>query len=234
VKPVSIDIYAEDYKRCFRDKKFSEPAENLIRAVKIEGITPKNDRNKACDFGSGDGRHTEYLLKAGYEVLATDVSREAVRSTEHRVRQFKKARVILMRPNSRIDSPDNVFNMIVSWETMHWLGSKKLFLFYIKEFRRVLKKNGYVIMTMPTETHYLKHFSEEIGESQYLCNAPERRGAIFYSPNLFTLKKILHDRYQFKIKRIMRYDHGRTNDSRLTGMGLQNLFSMYVLILKYS
>lgn len=234
MRPISIDIYAKGYKGCVRGKNVLEPAENFIRSVKLEKIGPKSGKSTALDFGSGDGRHTDYMLKLGYRVTATDVSMEAVRATKYRVKSSRKADIIYMEPDAAIPSPDDTFDLIVSWETMHWLGSKEIFLYYIEEFLRTIRDNGYLVITMPTETHYLKSISEEVGESRYLCDASERKGAILYSPNLYTLKKILRDRFGFKIVRILRYDHGRADDRNLKNIGLNNLFSMYALTLKAS
>jgi SAM-dependent methyltransferase len=149
----SIDIYAQSYKKLTKIENFQSPAENLIRAIKVDSIAPKNKQSRALDFGSGDGRHTEYLLKMGYYVVATDVSPEAIHATKYRVQSYDNMKTVLMAPNSKINYPNSYFDLVVSWETMHWLGSKKIFLFYLKEFKRLLNKGGRLIMTMPTETH---------------------------------------------------------------------------------
>ena len=231
----SISIYANYYKEvAVQDRKdYSSPAENLIRSMKLGNIVPKRGANKALDFGCGDGRHSEYLLKMGYRVLATDVSEEAVKATKLRLKPYDNNEITLMNENAKIDCQGAIFDLIVSWETMHWLGSKELFLFYLDEFKRVSKKDCNMIITMPTETHYLKNDSIEIGESQYLCKAEERKETVLYSPNLYTLKKIFADDYGFDIKQIRRYDHGRINNITSENTGLDNLFSMYVFTLQW-
>lgn len=232
MKAKSISVYANLYKKNLKDiTNYMSPAENLIRSIKLGNIAPKSAASKALDFGCGDGRHSEYLLKMGYNVLATDVSEEAVHGAKRRLKPYGNNEIILMDENAKIDCQDAVFDLIISWETMHWLGSKELFLFYLDEFRRVSKKDCYIIITMPTETHYLKNDSIEIGESQYLCKAEERKETVLYSPNLYTLKKIFAGDYGFDIKQIRRYDHGRINDIISENTGLDNLFSMYVFTL---
>lgn len=232
MRPKSIDIYASGYGKCKKAFDFMSPAENLIRAMKVYGIAPKGRGSRALDFGCGDGRHVEYLSCLGYRVRATDVSREAVAASKKRVGRRSDAEIVFMEHNSRIDSGDSMYELIVSWETMHWLGSKKIFRLYMDEFQRVLRKGGRIIMTMPTEEHFLKYVSIETGESQYLCKAEERDGTIFYSPNLYSLKHMFMSDYRLKIVGVMRYDNGRERHGLFKNLTLDKLFSMYVFILE--
>ncbi len=228
----SIDLYASAYKVAKKQQVYLSPAENLIRAISINKIAPKGPHETALDFGCGDGRHTKFLHEAGYQVFATDVSKEATDVTQDRFDSKAGVKVAYLKPGNKIAAKNDAFDLVVCWETMHWLGSKKSFLFYVQEFRRVLKKNGTLILTMPTEEHYIKHFSLEIGESQYLCKAKEREDTVFYSPNLFSLKSILLSDFGFKLKAMMKYCHARENDSTMLTSSLEKPFSQYIFVLK--
>lgn len=230
----SIELYAEGYEAQNKIEDFMEiPAEDLVRIVNIHKILPQNHA-RALDFGCGDGRHVEYLNKRGFNVTGTDVSQSAIKATKLRMSLTGNAKVSLdlMEPDQMLSYDDASFELVISWETIHWVGSKELFLQYMKEFKRVLGKNGKIIVTMPTEFHYLKDYSIEEGDCVYHCRAEERDNTTFYSPNLTTLKYLFEDVLGLKIIDIFRYDHGRSSGGSLQSITIRNLFSMYAFLLE--
>lgn len=202
------------------------PAENLVRIFKLERIsTPPSGQNSALDFGCGEGRHTQYLSELGYQVLATDVSQGAIEATRLRMKNKPVETVLLDLKGDRLPLEDSSVSMVLAWEVLHWLGSKQMFLHYLKEFQRIIQKGrkGHLIFTMPTETHYLKLKAIEIGESQYRCLAKDRPDFVMYSPNLVTLKAMLHD-HGFEILRVKNYSLG---DDKEEERDLDHPFAMY-------
>jgi len=230
----SIELYAESYEAQSKIDDFMEiPAEDLVRVVNIHKIRPQK-HGRALDFGCGDGRHVEYLNKRGFKVTATDVSQSAIKATNFRMNLIGNAEVQLdlLEPGQMLPYDNASFELVISWETIHWVGSKKLFLQYMNEFKRVLDKNGKIIVTMPTEFHYLKDYSIEEGDCVYRCRAEERDNTTFYSPNLTTLKHLFEDVLGLKILDIFRYDHGRSSGGSLQSITIRNLFSMYAFLLE--
>jgi len=232
----NIDIYGDGYKTIKNLNDFMlTPAENLVRAMKINRIAPKNFE-EALDFGCGEGRHIEFLNSLGYKVFGTDVSDGAVDATTRRLdmKNIKGPEIEKIEPNSKLPFIDNKFDFALCWETIHWVGNKEMFVFYLEEFKRVLKDKGKLIITMPTEHHYLKDFSIEIAESVYQCSAVERQDTVFYAPNLTSLKYMLEERLSFKILQVLSYAYGRTpiENDESKSVSLHNMFSMYAFVLE--
>ena len=73
------NYYTYGYGKKLKEKKidFMEPAENFLRVYKMNFQKKKN--LNCLDFGVGDGRHTKFLLKKSNNVLATDISTEAIK-----------------------------------------------------------------------------------------------------------------------------------------------------------
>lgn len=201
------------------------PAENLVRIIKQDHLEAQATGQIALDFGSGDGRHTEYLCKLGYKVLATDVTQGALDATKLRMKSTPIDTALLNMAGDRIPLNDRSASLIIGWEVLHWLGSKELFTHYLKEFHRVLKSGGHFVLTMPKEDHYLKIEGFEVGLSQYKCTAHDRSDFIMYAPNLVTLKAMLAD-FGFSIERTKCFSH---SDAQLEGRSLDLPFSMYAL-----
>ena len=68
---------------------FSEPAENFIRIYKM---FVKKKKLSCLDFGVGDGRHFEYLIRSGHKLIGTDIFQSALNLTKKEFLDFKKKR----------------------------------------------------------------------------------------------------------------------------------------------
>ena len=224
----SVQIYSDYYgqaaTRAFR--YVLPPAEEVDRMIRKESIVAGRD-SWALDYGCGEGRNSLHLSQLGYSVLATDVSKGTIDATRKRTSR-EAITVELIPPGETLPIEDTSIDLIISFEVLHWLGSEKLFEFYLNEFARVLKPYGDFVFTMPTELHFLKtKYADEVDENVFLCHSGSREACLFFSPPLEPLKTLMN-RNGFRISRLMRYDRfedGAEND-------LAHPFSMYCLNVK--
>ncbi len=211
-EPVSIGVYEQDFQlKLDGAKGILHPSEDLIRLIARGSIRAKESGEAALDFGVGDGRHVKYLMSLGFSVTGTDVAPASLAVTDKLFKNSSQYRGFLLENSPDLPFADGTFGLIVAWEVVHWLGSPELFLKCMREFIRVVRPHGSILMTMPTERHYLKQYSLEIGKSTYLCKTQTRMDCIFYSPNLFTLKHIFEHELGLKISQILRYEYGSTS-----------------------
>lgn len=211
-EPASIGVYEKDFQLKLSGKKdILHPSEDLIRLVARGGIAAKAPGDIALDFGVGDGRHIEYLMSLGYNVIGTDVAPSSLEVTKKLYQGDERYQGILLEDSPKLPIADRSVALVVAWEVIHWLGSPELFLQGMQELKRVLRDDGVILLTMPTEKHYLKRYSLEIGKSTYLCKTQMRMDCIFYSPNLFTLKHIFEQELGLDIKQILRYEYGSSS-----------------------
>jgi len=224
----SISVYEKDFQlKVSGQKGVLHPSEDLIRLVVRGKISASEPRAIALDFGVGDGRHVEYLMSLGYDVVGTDVAPSSIAVTRKLFHGNDRYRGVLLENCPTLPLPDNTVSLVVAWEVLHWLGSPEAFQQAVREFLRVLVRGGTILLTMPTETHYLKRYSLEIGKSTYLCKTDTRMDCVFYSPNLFTLRHLLEKELGLKIQQTLRYEYGST----ATEMTLDERMSFYGLCL---
>ena len=163
----------------------------LVRRYKLDMGSGKT----ALDFSCGEGRNTEYLVRTGYKTTATEVTQEAIEAARIRFTQNEVdvdlREMTLEGWDGRIDLPDAQFDLVVAWEVLHWLASKKMFLAVVSEFYRVLKPGGTLIFSVPSNVHGIKTSGIEVGESQYEIVNNKRAGAIMYAPNKPTITKMI-------------------------------------------
>ena len=172
----------------------------------------KSGVNKhVLDFSCGEGRNAEYLYRMGFNVHATEVSKSAIASAKKRFTQNGiEVDLCLMDISGgdlTLKFAECFFDLIIAWQCLHWMGSKENFVFTLNEFKRVLKPDGGIIFTMPTDSHGLIYNSEVIGDSQYRILNDKREaaiGVIFYSPTLEKLEQVL-DSLDLQLKETMGY-----------------------------
>jgi SAM-dependent methyltransferase len=221
----SISVYEKDFQlKVSGQKGILHPSEDLIRLVTRGNISASEPKAVALDFGVGDGRHVAYLMSLGFNVVGTDVAPSSIAVTQKLFQGNQRYSGILLENCPTLPLPDNAVSLVLAWEVLHWLGSPETFQRAIKEFLRVLVRGGVILLTMPTEAHYLKHHSLEIGKSTYLCKTNTRMDCVFYSPNLFTLRHLFEEEFGLKIQQTLRYEYGSaatepTLDERMSFYG---------------
>lgn len=229
----TTNVYSKSYQNLLKSKKidFMSPAENFIRIFKMH---LKKKHMRCLDYGAGDGRHTKFLLEKSHEVVATDISISAAKLTKKNIPGFKNFIIILNDDHSKLFNLKKKFDLILCWETIHWLGSFSKILQILKIFCKLIKKKGYIIITFPAEDHYLLK-NKKVGEFTFKINNPERYKMKICAPDLKTLENIFFYN-KLEINAIYTYKHGRSLYTRISNdmksSSITNMFSMYAFLLK--
>ena len=131
------------------------PNENLVRLVKwfFKG-------GKVLDYGFGSGENLIHLLKSGYMCSAVEVSLNAKTLVENKLKEYpqfdgKVDLHILEEGQEHLPFEDDTFDYIVSNQVVYFLASEQKIVHLLSEFKRVLRSNGRLIITMMSR---LNHF----------------------------------------------------------------------------
>ena len=105
-----------------------------------------NQKSKILELGCGEGRDAIHLLQQGYDVLASDISPEAISFCQKKVPEYADKFMVL---NACEDSWDKTYDLIYSIAVLHMLvleEDRNKFLAFVREH---LNENGYgLILTM--------------------------------------------------------------------------------------
>ncbi len=131
-------------------ERFSNRVENYIKYRPgypneiIDFLTEKiNYRSdwKIADIGSGTGILSKLFLENGNKVLGVEPNEEMRKAGEHQLKNYPNFISINgSSENAGIDS--DKIDLIVAGQAFHWFNVEKS----KKEFKRILYKNGYVIL----------------------------------------------------------------------------------------
>lgn len=140
-------------------KEFTARPVSQYIVKEIEEISNKIKIDKVIDIGCGGGRYSRYLNNHGYNVIAVDKYKEMAFSLEKENIEFVQANM------DNIPASDDSFDTILSIGVIHNATTKVEFINTIKEFKRILKKNGYVILSVFTNdiiTEDLKYLGDGV------------------------------------------------------------------------
>ncbi|PJE59440.1 MAG: hypothetical protein COU84_00845 [Candidatus Portnoybacteria bacterium CG10_big_fil_rev_8_21_14_0_10_43_39] len=118
--------------------------ERYISSDRELGNFFKNSREKIClELGCGNGRMTEFLAGVFKLVWAIDISSEMIKLAKKRLSRFNNIEY-LINSGEEIDLDDNSIDFIFSYAVLQHLPNKKMVKNILKEFYRIIKKNGLI------------------------------------------------------------------------------------------
>lgn len=134
--------------------KISFPSEGIIRI--FLGNYPKlrfkyKKKQKILDLGYGDGRHLLFLKKQNLTVYGVEISEKINEITRKLLKKNKVNNLILKKGNNeKIPFDKEYFDHLVSWNSCYYMQNHNSnFEDHVKEMARVLKKSGYIILSIP-------------------------------------------------------------------------------------
>ncbi len=101
------------------------------------------------DAACGEGYGSFLMAKSAARVLGVDIADEAI---EHAKKTYQRSNLRFMQGDVlNLDLPDNSVDVVVSFETIEHLADHQLLL---KQFKRVLKTDGLLIISTPDKAEY--------------------------------------------------------------------------------
>lgn len=123
--------------------------------ARYEAVKDVVKQKEVLDIASGSGYGTEIIAKVAKRVTGVDVSEEAI---EYAKQNFSSKNTNYVRGDGEnIPCKDDEFEAVVSFETIEHIHNYEKFL---KEVKRVLTKDGLLVISTPNEEEYIEdnHF----------------------------------------------------------------------------
>ncbi len=132
----------EDYNLIAED--FSKTRDRTWGEIKFLFDDYLIEKEKILDLGCGNGRFYELFENKNVDYIGVDISERLIKLAQrkHPGVKFQTADAL------NLPFPNNYFDKIYTIAVLHYIPSKQLRLQFLKEIKRVLKKEGFLILTV--------------------------------------------------------------------------------------
>ena len=121
-----------------------------IELVRLEKLFLDRNKKKTLEYGAGHGANGLHLLKNGYKVTFCDISKNAINLSKKKIdKKYKKnAKFIHLKNMDILENKiyHDYFDNIICLSVINNLSSIKEIKKNILLFRKILKKNGKLII----------------------------------------------------------------------------------------
>ena len=161
----------EAYQHAFRqgyDHKY--PNENIIR---LESAFLRRAKGKCLDYGYGFGENLLHFSKLGYEMYGIDIDESLKERVSRKIEErgllldYAPDLVTLEAKDQSLPYPDNYFDSILSNQVIYLLADETKVLNLIKEFRRVLKAEGRILISLMSNQNVCAKKGAYLGNNVY-------------------------------------------------------------------
>jgi len=153
-------------KRYSRDKQIAYPSEYVIRIFKGSYPTLNFNKNfnkkKICDLGCGDGRNFPLLHECGFSLYGTEITEQIIKKIKKNLSTFNIKPELKIGTNDKIPFQNHFFDFLLSWNSCYYMGKRLDFDSHAREMARIIKKNGYLILSIPKKTCFIYKGSKKI------------------------------------------------------------------------
>ncbi len=134
---------------------FSERLEKIKKLTSSIQLEHKN----VLDIGCGSGMISAYFCEAGSSVFGIDISENMIRQADDFIRSRNLKATFNIGDATRLQFPDNYFDLISCISVIEWLDND---IGAILEIKRVLKKDGFAIVSVPNRSSWFRKIEKGI------------------------------------------------------------------------
>lgn len=158
---MSYDAKNEWAKLYRGQSELSYPAEGVIRILKgsFPGLLmPKPRAGKILDLGCGDGRHFPLFEQVGLTGFGTEITDEICADLTQRLKNRGVGFGDIQKGTTdKLPYPDQFFDYLLTWNSCYYMTASGTLDFSknIREMARVIKKDGWIICSIPKKSCFI-------------------------------------------------------------------------------
>lgn len=161
------------------------PSETLVRIVKgnyIPGMTSDFAGKWALDVGFGAGNNVRFLHGLGMRVSGTEISEEYCCEIRTRLNADGIEADLRVGKNTALPFDTGTFDLLVSWNVIHYEDNEADMIAAIREYARVLKPGGRLLLSTTGPEHKILEGSRTLGGHRYEIGRADdfRKGTVYF------------------------------------------------------
>jgi ubiquinone/menaquinone biosynthesis C-methylase UbiE len=177
--------------RILPEKVYSteEPDEFVVDFV---GFLRKRNGPIVLDLACGAGRHAIYMAEQGLEVNGADISATGLKMTKERLRKRGLEAALVKSAMNYLPHLDSCFDAVICTRAVY---HQKLAAIQktLLETRRVLRKNGAVLIDFLSRRTYSFGKGDEIEENTFVETEGHEKGVIHHFADKKELRRLFND-----------------------------------------
>jgi len=161
------------------------PSQSLVRIMKGDYI-PHMEKDykdkKVLDLGFGHGNNLLFLYQLGFSLYGVEIHQEICSLISKKLSREGIESDLRWGTNRKIPFPDNEFDFLVSWDVIHYEGNDENIRLSIKEYHRVLKPGGRILLSTVAPESSVLRSAKIVGPHSYSIAREDdfRKGEVFF------------------------------------------------------
>jgi ubiquinone/menaquinone biosynthesis C-methylase UbiE len=164
----------------WRDERWTETSPPLPGVVDFAEDLKREGAKRVLDLGCGAGRHSILLGKAGFQVVALDISETALRILEGRLKTASIDNVTLVR-HDMLELPfiDDYFDGVICTNVLHH-GKLAEIKQATREVHRVMKEGAAAFIVALSTADFRRGNGKRLEPNTYVFTEGEELGIIHH------------------------------------------------------
>jgi ubiquinone/menaquinone biosynthesis C-methylase UbiE len=164
----------------WREERWAETSPPLPAVVDFAEDLKRQGARRVLDLGCGAGRHSILLAKAGFQVVALDISETALKTLEARLKTASIDNVTLVKHEmSDLPFKDDYFDGVICTNVLHH-GKLVQIKQATREVHRVMKKGASAFVIALSTADFRRGNGRKLESNTYVFMEGEERGIIHH------------------------------------------------------
>jgi ubiquinone/menaquinone biosynthesis C-methylase UbiE len=171
---------AHPWELAWREERWAEISPPLPAVVDFAEDLKREGAKRVLDLGCGAGRHSILLAKAGFQVVALDISETALKTLEARLKTASIDNATLVRHEmGELPFTDDYFDGVICTNVLHH-GKLVQIKQATGEVHRVMKKGASAFIVALSAADFRKGNGRKLEPNTYVFDEGEERGIIHH------------------------------------------------------
>jgi len=173
-------VSSHPWELAWREGRWYEASSAFPAVVEFAKYLEKTGAKTILDFGSGAGRHTIYLAKEGFRVIAFDISLSALKQLSERVK-MEKLDIVFLSQNemSKLPFADGAFDAVIGNNVLHHSTTHGISA-SLSEVFRVMRMGGAGYFSILSRNDYKYGTGTPVESATYVSTEPDEAGIIHH------------------------------------------------------
>src|SRR6059036_1969579 len=173
-------VSSHPWELAWREGRWYEASPAFPAVVEFAKYLEETGAKTILEFGSGAGRHTIYLAKEGFRVIAFDISLSALKQLSERAKTERLDNVFLSQNHmSKLPFADGAFHAIVGNNVLHHSTTQGISA-SLGEVFRVMRMGGVGYFSVLSRNDYKYGAGRPVEPATYVSTEPDEMGIVHH------------------------------------------------------